>query len=379
MRQLHVRELIPPTTRVVTGVALLLSLADPASAQPAWTPTILGPPGIQSGATDVNDAGQVVGYSVAGGTPRAVRWRTAGGDMEHLAPLGDPESLATAINNAGDIVGNAWKLEHLYLYDIYASYGFRWTEAGGMTNVSKNATTIPPNIYGADEGAADINDAGQIALSVRRCFIEFEICVTWAVVWTPGDSYVAIDNYLGGRHTMPASINEVGELVGSATTAGGQTHAFRWTAAGRMADLGTLGGSASQALGINNAGQVVGSSTTASGQTHAFLWTAAGGMLDLGTFGGPSSQASAINGAGQVVGWATAAGSTAEHAFVWTSSGGMQRLADPTSPDGCITSSAWASGINATGQIVGTARCATGDQHAILWGPSRNRPSPSRE
>ena len=33
-------------------------------------------------------------------------------------------------------------------------------------------------------------------------------------------------------------------------------------------------------------GQVVGWAGTASGATHAFSWTAAGGMVDLGTLGG---------------------------------------------------------------------------------------------
>jgi hypothetical protein len=55
MLQLHIRKLIRPTTSVATGFALMLTLADPASAQHAWFPSILGPPGIESGATDVND------------------------------------------------------------------------------------------------------------------------------------------------------------------------------------------------------------------------------------------------------------------------------------------------------------------------------------
>src|SRR5919201_330131 len=54
-------------------------------------------------------------------------------------------------------------------------------------------------------------------------------------------------------------------------------------------DLGTLpGGTSSVARAVSDNGQVVGSSNTASGQTHAFSWTQAGGMVDLGTLPGAS-------------------------------------------------------------------------------------------
>ena len=50
-------------------------------------------------------------------------------------------------------------------------------------------------------------------------------------------------------------------------------------------------------FGINNLGEVVGESATATGEMHAFLWTAADGMVDLGTLGGTFSTASGINNA----------------------------------------------------------------------------------
>ena len=54
------------------------------------------------------------------------------------------------------------------------------------------------------------------------------------------------------------AVSDTGQVVGSYTTAGGQTHAFSWTRNGGFVDLGTLGGSHSEAWGVNNAGQVVG-------------------------------------------------------------------------------------------------------------------------
>lgn len=70
-----------------------------------------------------------------------------------------------------------------------------------------------------------------------------------------------------------------------------------------MIDLGTLGGDSSVAVRINTRGQVIGSSTTAAGETHAFLWQR-GVMRDLGTMGHVNSRAVDINERGQIIGFA---------------------------------------------------------------------------
>ena len=71
-----------------------------------------------------------------------------------------------------------------------------------------------------------------------------------------------------------------------------------------MVDLGTLGGINSDAHAVNDRGQVVGESYAAGGAClHAFSWTRAGGMVDLGTLpGGGRSHVDAVNDRGQVVG-----------------------------------------------------------------------------
>lgn len=132
---------------------------------------------------------------------------------------------------------------------------------------------------------------------------------------------------LGGTLSEAQDINEAGRVVGYARTLSSIVHAFVYTDKdgdgtsdfGEMVDLGTLGGATSRAYGINEMGQVVGFADTASGDTHAFLYTDTNGdgvsdpgeMVDLG-----AGDAQAINDAGQVVGF-TQTASGAAHATLW--------------------------------------------------------------
>lgn len=128
--------------------------------------------------------------------------------------------------------------------------------------------------------------------------------------------------------------------------------------------LGTLGGTNSSAIGINERGEVVGTADTAAGESHAFLWKD-GELEDLKTLGGPSSTASAINDRAIVVGTSTLADGT-PHAFLWRNG----RMADLGTLPGEAESAAVS--INEGGEVVGNA----GSDKAFVWEHGRMRPLP---
>jgi len=145
----------------------------------------------------------------------------------------------------------------------------------------------------------------------------------------------------GARKASAANVDG-SVIVGTMTS---PAHAFRWTAAGGLQDLGTLPGtSASDALGVSADGAVVvGRATTAQGSVP-WTWDAVGGMRSLGAFDGATSgSANAISRDGTVV-----VGASGNHAFRWTARAGLQDLS-PGLPE-----PAWAAAnaVSSDGTIV---------------------------
>ena len=174
---------------------------------------------------------------------------------------------------------------------------------------------------------------------------------------------------LGGPDSSASFVNQRGQIAGefftsfTANTATGvpSVDPFFWES-GHMVDIGTLGGTFGYPFWMNNRGQVVGDSNLADDQTtHAFLWDMKEGLTDLGTLGGSNSHANWINDAGEVVGFA-GLNSNTFHGSLWkngkvTDLGSLDN--DPCSP---------ANSINSKHQIVGSLSpdCLM-DGRAYLW------------
>ena len=240
-----------------------------------------------------------------------------------------------------------------------------------LDDAGQVAATFPMNdgwhlfLMTLDRGSTDLGQGpipggGGVATALNAHGDAAVYSSTRSFVWTRAAGFIEI---VGGpmQHPTAMGMNDLGQVVGALTTENRERHAFIWTAAAGMRDLGTLDlvGTNAVAMRINNHGAMVGRRLTATG-FRAFLWTEAGGTLDLGTLGGASSFAADVNDAGQVVGNAeTAAGQG--HAFLWTVETGMIDL-------GTLGGrSAVARSINEHGEIVGWATDATEHIRAVRW------------
>ena len=148
---------------------------------------------------------------------------------------------------------------------------------------------------------------------------------------------------LGGPESVPADVNEHGQVVGTSDTAR-KANQYQYESNGfiwrnwRMRSLGTFA-----AASINERGQIAGS------RRHASLWQD-GQIRDLGTLGGKSSEAAAINERGQVAGRAytdrkDSAGYKLDHAFLWTDGQMVDLTARSDDPS-------WAVTLNDRGQVL---------------------------
>ncbi len=182
--------------------------------------------------------------------------------------------------------------------------------------------------------------------------------------WTAAGGVQDLGTLPGYLASFSSAVSADGStVVGSLGNLGPGQRAFRWTAAGGMQDLGVLPGylSTTPVAVSADGGVVVGSTTLANGSWHAFLWTAAGGVQDLGKLGGITSSAGAVSADGGIVAGNVRFADGRVHAFRWTAAGGMQDL-------GCLPNGiqSLAFGISGDGRVV-----AAGTLQAIGGGVAR--------
>ena len=257
------------------------------------------------------------------------------------------------------------------------SYAAMATVAAGLLSVATTAQAahynllILPGLPGGDGSSAAyaVSNARQVA------GVAYTAVGDHAFLWSAAtgmEDLGALPDPIEGV-SVGYGINDRREVVGSS---GPDSRAFLWSASTGMRTLGPVqpnGPNALVAWGTNDRGDVVGEMGNANAMfgegNHAFLWSETGGVRDLGDLPGGSdhSTAFAINASRQVVGSTSVPNGV--HPFLWSVSTGMQDLG--TLPDSPQVAIGQANDINNAGQVVGTVTAGASEEpHGFIWSAS---------
>jgi len=293
----------------------------------------------------INEHGQIVGEANTkkrgkyGPMLHAFLWQ--GGKMVDLGTLGGDDSRPTAFNNRGQIIGSSTAKSG-------RQHAFLW-QNGSMTDLGSSTFEA---LAISEEGEV-VGYGTPAGSNATQPFVRQKGKLTFLKL--PGSTY--------GEAT---GINDRGQVVGSSLV-GGVPTAFLWQN-GKVTDLGMGGG---RGIAINNRGQVIGTFfPPGAAHRHAALWQN-GRLTDLtpnALVSGPASSACdiclpahSINEQGRVIGWTknSVYGDARQHAFVWEN-GRTTYLSTGRQES-------QANAINNRGQIVGWITTKTGQRHAVLW------------
>ncbi|TMH79975.1 MAG: DUF3466 family protein [Betaproteobacteria bacterium] len=198
----------------------------------------------------------------------AFAWKN--GRMTQLPGLGGNNSIGAGANNRGQIVG--WAENSIHdptcvsrrgLVQVLQFEAVIWEMNEGQWQVRQ----LPPYPGDPDSAATAINDAGQAVGISGLCSVAIGgYSAIHAVLWEDGHP-IDLHNLGGHGWNTPAAINNRGVVVGFANQPNDVSNgslaflpeAFLWTREGGIQGLHTLPGDAvSEATDINDAGQVVG-------------------------------------------------------------------------------------------------------------------------
>jgi hypothetical protein len=286
-------------------------------------------------AVAINNAGIAVGstrkYNGSGGDlgGRAVRWDSSGTVATELGnlgtePSGHTHSWASDINDAGTVVGDAWKFDASGV--PLGTRAVRWEASGTVaTELGNLGTDIHGFTY---HGAYAINNAGTTVGYATTFDGEGVQQGALVVRWQAGSTVATELENLGTdgdgfTYNFGLTINNSGTVVGSAEKYDGSgvflgRRAVRWDAAGTAAtELGNLGADPegitdNDALAINDAGITVGYAEDYDGSGtllgyRAVYWNLNGVVVDFNTLIDPASgwtleYADAISNTGWIAG-----------------------------------------------------------------------------
>ena len=310
--------------------------------------------GASSFATDVNNSGVVVGWSLnANGVSRAFKWITEGG-MTDLGTLPDHDwSRAVSINEGGDILGLSGENES------GTSTPVIWTKSG----ISELPIPLLPNASFGEP--TDFNQEGEV---VGWDVVGFQHAWIWTS--TRGKHDITANAPAPGAEGIASQINSSGLVAGTnkAASCSGFTECWRgfvWSFTHGYADIGTPGADPNVAvttLGLNNLGTLVGWTMDNSLLMRPYRWSADGGftMLQVATAPG---YAMSLNDNRIAVGASWSVANGALQPTAWERSGTEIPLSASTPFPGVAVA------VSEAGWVVGwvSLDCCGGETRATLW------------
>ncbi len=280
----------------VVGVALSLDGAAPGQISFLWSEADgaidLGVFGSSSQPMAINELGEAAGIANVSdpgfSMPRAFRWTLSTGALD-LGDLGGGRAVAVDLNDLGQVVGFSDVLPWSPGVPSDA-HAVLWESDGSIVNLGK-LDDVPSR-------ALAINEIGQVTGVSQDESSQFG-----GFFWSAETGMLDLGT-LGGPSTHPTSINNLGQVVGWSEDESSRERAFLWTRESGLTQLELPGSFFSRATAINDFGQVVGEMYLGDSVWHAFLWSEETGMVDLGVLDGPftRSRAWAVNNAGLAVG-----------------------------------------------------------------------------
>jgi probable HAF family extracellular repeat protein len=334
--------------------------------------------------------------SLADGNWHAILWQ--GPFKRDLGTLGGLNSSAFgSLNAIGQVVGEAETSysdpNGEDFCGFYAS-GAPWSGTTCLGFLWQDDSMTPLSTLGGHNGAASaINNQGEVAGNAETATTDstcppydpnqgqYQVLQDKPVVWKNGH-IEELPTYGGDPDGFAIAINDHGQVAGASGVCStfnvvnglylSPVHALLWDR-GKVINLGSLGGAfGNQAHNINNRGQVVGASDLAGDDVfHGFVWSQSTGMQDVPPVQGDTySVALAINDPGVVTGVSIDSTFTILHAFVVVDGvpTDLNTLISTDSPLQLQT----ACGINTRGEITGLAvEKSTGQYRGYLAIPVR--------
>jgi probable HAF family extracellular repeat protein len=303
----------------------------------------------------LNNGGQAAGDSSS--PTAAIATLFSGGKATNIGTAGSSVSIATAINDPGEVAGwNSFNSS-----STFNPQAFLFSN-GSATNITSSS------LFPSGAEPAGMNNAGEVVGTGYLTSANFHAFVYSAGKMTdlgPANAYQA----------SAVAINNSGQIIGGYYLNSGTGGEFLFTA-GKMTTLPVpAGANAVSAFAINDNGEIAGSIFFTSGAPAHAAKFANGVWTDLGAISGASSsRGTAINISGQIVGTAFFPQTQyhppkpGKHVPFLVTSSGLVNL-NSLIPSGTGFTLTDAVAINNAGQILCDANNSGGVEHAVLLTP----------